>query len=65
MIHYHGSIHIVQWVYFLVTIIVPQKHPRKLKLKFNYGLDKLASPWNTLVIGLIDFTRLKETYYVL
>ncbi len=48
-------------VYFDMAVVVPEKHPCKLKWESHSGLDKLASPWDRLVIGKIALARLTET----
>lgn len=48
-------------VYSGVAMIVSEKCPCKLKWEFRSGIDKPASPWDRLVIGIITLARLTET----
>jgi hypothetical protein len=52
-------------LYSGVAMIVPEKCPCKLKWEFRSGIDKLTSPWDRLVIGIIALAQLKETSHEL
>ena len=52
-------------LYSGIAVIVPEKYPCKLEWEFRSGIDKLTSPWDRLVIGIITLAQVKETSHEL